>query len=120
MVVDAFIALVREFGWWVAGSVFVVVGLVSAIRILAVRLEKAYQDQIASLKEAHVENVKNIREGCAREIAEVRLLSERGWTMAEQFRLQAERLAERYAETAPILRDLANATYDRRGRAGGK
>jgi hypothetical protein len=111
-----FIAIGREFGWTISGVVAFVVVCLTTIRVLAVRLEKAYQDQIAILKEAHTTQLKDIREGHAREIAEVRAYGERGWASSAEFQKQSERAVERVHDGANILRDLANEIYEERTR----
>ena len=121
ILVDAIVAIIREFGLYVGGAVLVVGGLVFAVRVLAVRLETAYKDQIKILVEAHAQQMKEKTEGCAREIAAATALSERGWAYAEQFKAQADRFAEKFGDTAQILKDLANDAYeDRRGRRRGE
>lgn len=116
---DGIAVILREFGWQVGGAAIIIFAMATAIRVLASRLEKAYQDQIATLKEHHAGQLKEAREACIREVSEVRAYGERGWAMADTFRVQSERLTDRLGETAPILRDLANDIFEaRRGRSG--
>jgi hypothetical protein len=91
LLLDGIVAVIDRFGWQIGGAILVFGGLVTAVRILAVRLEKAYLDQVVSLKEVHATQMKDIRESCAREVAEVRAYGDRGWAMADQFRAQSER-----------------------------
>lgn len=118
---DAIIAIIREFGLYVGGALIIVGGLALALKTVASRLEKAYQDQIKILQDAHTQQMKEKTEGCAREIEGIKALSERGWAYAEQFKAQADRFAERFGELAPTLRDLADDAFEerRRRRASG-
>jgi hypothetical protein len=120
LLLDAFVALLREFGWEIAALVTLGAIALTAIRVLAVRLEKAYQEQIVNLKEGHASQVKELKEGHLREIAEVRAYGERGWEAAEEFRKQSERAVERNHDGAIILRDLANDIYEERTKGRGR
>ena len=113
---DIVVVFVEKFGWQITLVVMVIAGLVIAVRTLATRLEKAYLDQVTLLKEGHARELQEAREGCAREIAEVKVLNDRGWAMADRFKEQVDRLVDRQAETAQILRDLADDAYEQRGR----
>jgi hypothetical protein len=117
---DAIVAIIREFGWTEALQILVVIGLVFAVRILAQYIQKAHEREVNDLKEAHTNATKSLTEAHIRELAAKDEIARQGWEMANAFRTQGERMADRYGEATEIARDAMDELLDRRRGRGGK
>lgn len=118
-------AIFKEFGWNIGSIILLAGGGIITIRILASRIESlydkriedhavAYGREITSLKEGHANEISALKEGHANEIAALKIHSEKGWQSAAAFQAQAERLADRYAESTELARDMADELLERR------
>jgi hypothetical protein len=122
---EVVVAIFREFGAQLALVILLVIAAGITIRVLASRIERLYDKRIddinvtctgriADINAAHAESIRAIREGHANEIAALKIHSEKGWQSAAAFQAQAERLAEKYADSTELARDMADELLERR------
>jgi hypothetical protein len=114
--VEAIGAVIHEFGPEVGLFIIGLGGLALAVRVLATRLEKAYQEQLRIQREDCFNSTKELKEAHIREVSEVRAHGERGWQMATAFQANADRFGDGYKAMAEALRDLADEVAERTGR----
>jgi hypothetical protein len=103
---DIFLALLREFGPLVAGTVLVVGTLAGVIRYQNLKLEKAHEREIEAIREGHKSAMTALTAD-----------RDRGWAQAGVWQQQAERLAERYTEATQLAADMSDEVLQRRRRA---
>lgn len=113
---DAIVAIGREFGWNIAGVVAVVAMLAITVRVLATRLEKAYDAQLKAITDGHEKQVRAITDGHGREIEALREHGAKGWDEADKWERQAQRLADQYGNATELAREMVDEALDKRRR----